>query len=292
MEKLWRVKDLLEWTARYFKEKGLEESRLEADILLAHVLEKDRVYLYANYDRPVNQQERETYRGYIRRRAMGEPAAYITGHKEFMSLDFLVNKNVLIPRPDTEVLVETALEIAKNEKITQICDVGTGSGAIAISLAKLLGDGVTVHAVDISARALEAAAANAERLHVSVDFRHSDLLSAIAEKETMDLITSNLPYIPREIWKQLDPTVRDYEPELALVDDGSDGLEIYRRLVPQAHEILRPGGVLLIEIDPRQAETVKIMMSGFDEIMIIPDYAGRDRVVRGRRKIDNENEIY
>jgi len=284
LEKLWRVKDLLEWTARYFKEKGLEESRLEADILLAHVLEKDRVYLYANYDRPVNQAERDTYRSYIRRRVMGEPVAYITGHKEFMSLDFLVNKDVLIPRPDTEVLVETALEIARNEEITQVCDVGTGSGAIAISLAKLLGDGVMVYGVDISARALEVAAANAERLHVSVDFRRSDLLSAFPEKAKMDLITANLPYIPHAIWQELDSTVRDYEPELALVADDSDGLEIYRRLVPQAYETLRPGGILLMEIDPRQAETAMTIVSGFDEVMIIPDYAGRDRVVRCRRK--------
>ncbi|MBP1762621.1 MAG: Peptide chain release factor N(5)-glutamine methyltransferase, partial [Firmicutes bacterium] len=135
MQTVWRIKDLLEWTTRYFLDKGISESRLEAEILLAHVLKKDRVYLYANYEAPVNTDERAIYKEYIKRRAKSEPIAYITGHKEFMSLDFEVSPQVLIPRPDTELLVETAIKLSCDLNAIRIVDVGTGSGAIAVSLA-------------------------------------------------------------------------------------------------------------------------------------------------------------
>ena len=285
MQKLWRIKDLLEWTAGYFAEKGLASSRLEADILLAHALQKDRVYLYANYERPVDAEERELFRKSIRRRVKGEPIAYITGHKEFMSLDFMVTSAVLIPRPDTEVLVETALEIAREEGMRWICDVGTGSGAIAVSLAKLLGETVSVYAVDISWEALEIARQNAAFHGTCIDFSQGDLLAGFPAEQKIDLIIANLPYVPREVWAELDPGVRDFEPELALVAAG-DGLELYRRLLPQVQDILRPGGTLLLEIDPGQAGAAQAMMQGFEEIMMIQDFAGRDRVVRGRRKLD------
>lgn len=284
MEKLWRIKDLLEWTTQYFADKGLEESRLEADILLAHVLHCDRVHLYANYDRPVDVEERDLYRSFIKRRINGEPLAYIIENKEFMSLSFLVSSAVLIPRPDTELMVETALKLAQTETIHRICDVGTGSGAIAVSLAKNNAE-FEVYAVDISGEALEIARKNADNHGVNVHFIQSDLLVQFKElNQRIDLITANLPYIPREIWRKLDTSVRDYEPELALVA-GGDGLDLYRKLLLQVDRVLCPEGIILLEIDPRQSQAARQMMSGF-EINILQDLAGRDRLVMGRRKKD------
>jgi release factor glutamine methyltransferase len=259
----------------------MQESRLEAEVLLAHVLEKNRVYLYANYDEPVNQAERDIYRGYIKRRSGGEPLAYITGQREFMSLSFRVSSDVLIPRPDTEVLVETALSLAQAGGIKRICDVGTGSGAIAISLAVYL-SGVEVYAVDLSPLALDIARENAGIHEVLVQFRVGDLLEPVQDEEKMDMIAANLPYITDAQLEELDTGVKDYEPRMALVAPG-DGLDLYRRLVPQAYQLLRPGGYILLEIDPRQAEAAAGMMQGFSEMEIIHDWAGRDRLLKARR---------
>jgi release factor glutamine methyltransferase len=281
VQKSWRIKDLLEWTTRYFFDRGIQGSRLEAEVLLAHVLKKNRVYLYANYEEPVNKSERESYRGYIKRRSGGEPLAYITGQKEFMSLVLRVSPDVLIPRPDTEVLVETALSLAQELEIKRICDVGTGSGAIAISLAVYLSQ-VEVFAVDLSAKALDIARENAKTHDAQVYFREGDLLEPVMEEEKMDLIVANLPYISRAQLEQLDPGVRDYEPYMALVAPG-DGLDLYRRLLPQAYQLLKPGGYILWEIDPGQAELASNMMVGFEELEIIPDWAGRDRLIKARR---------
>ncbi len=300
MQKVWRIKDLLEWTTRYFGDRGITESRLEAEVLLAHVLQKDRVYLYANYEEPVNVTEREAYRAFIKRRIDGEPVAYISGHKEFMSLDFKVSPAVLIPRPDTEILVETAIAMARQERVSTIIDVGTGSGAIAISLAVYLDD-VKLYASDISARALDIARENAHQHQVNLHFVEGDLLLPFlkrgedtdAEKErtgssmglgaeAVDMITANLPYIPLTEIAQIDRQVKDFEPRLALFA-GGDGLDIYRRLIPQAYTLLRPAGILLLEIDARQASAVPAIMQGFTDIKIIKDWAGHDRVVQARR---------
>lgn len=281
MQKNWRIRDLLEWTTRYFLDRGVQESRLEAEVLLASVLEKNRVYLYANYDEPVNQAERDIYRGYIKRRSGGEPLAYITGQREFMSLSFRVSSDVLIPRPDTEVLVETALSLAQAGGIKRICDVGTGSGAIAVSLAVYL-SGVEVYAVDLSPAALDIARENAGIHEVLVQFRAGDLLEPVQDEEKMDMIVANLPYITDAQLEELDTGVKDYEPRMALLAPG-DGLDLYRRLLPQAYQLLRTGGYILLEIDPRQAEAAAGMMQGFSEMEIIPDWAGRDRLLKARR---------
>ncbi len=265
----------------------MQESRLEAEILLAYVLEKDRVYLYANYEEPINQAERESYRACIKRRAEGEPLAYITGQREFMSLSFRVNPDVLIPRPDTEVLVETALSLAQSGELRRICDVGTGSGAIAVSLAFYLRE-VEVWALDLSPTALAVAQENARLNGVKVQFLISDLLSGIINEDQMDIIVANLPYITEDQVAELDPGVKDYEPRMALVAPG-DGLDLYRRLLPQALQLLRPGGYLLLEIDPRQAQPAINMMQGFSEVEIILDWAGRERLVKARRSADDNN---
>jgi release factor glutamine methyltransferase len=261
---------------------GLAEPRLEAEVLLAHVLQKDRVYLYANYEEPVNGREREDYRNLIKRRARGEPCAYLVGHREFMSLDLVVTPDVLIPRPDTEVLVETVINLSREKPEVRICDVGTGSGAIAVSLAVYVKN-AAVWAVDISNAALQVARQNADVHGVNIDFRAGDLLAPIPENEKMDIIAANLPYISEEQRQELDTGVKDFEPALALFSSG-DGLDHYRRLLPQAEERLTSGGYLLIEIDPRQTGAAVEMLQGFEDIKIIKDYSGRNRVVQARMK--------
>lgn len=303
MQKVWRIKDLLEWTTRYFGEKGITEPRLEAEVLLAHVLQKNRVYLYANYEEPVNTNEREIYRASIKRRVDGEPVAYITGEKEFMSLHFKVNPAVLIPRPDTEILTETAIALARQENVHTIIDVGTGSGAIAISLAVYLKNlhDMRIYASDISPQALEIARENAVLNQADIHFVEGDLLLPFLQTEQAsagersaagidihqaDLITANLPYIPYSEMAQIDRQVKDFEPHLALFA-ADDGLALYRRLLPQAHALLHPQGILLLEIDARQAAAIPAMMNGFTEIKILKDLAGHERVVQARRKQDD-----
>lgn len=283
MQKNWAIKDLLEWTTRYFTQKGIKQPRLETEILLARVLKKDRVYLYAHYDAPVNQNERDQFREWIKRRIQGEPVAYITGFKEFMSLELRVNPAVLIPRPDTEILVEEVINLAKFLP-AKICDVGTGSGAIAVSLAYYLTN-VQVFASDISFEALEIARENARLHKVEIQFSQGDLLEPVKAAAPFDIIVANLPYISESEYRSLDPGIINYEPTAALLASG-DGLDIYRRLLPQAEALLNPGGYLVWEIGSSQGEKALSMMQGFSEVEIIKDLAGHDRVVRGRK---NEN---
>jgi release factor glutamine methyltransferase len=287
VQTVWRIKDLLEWTTRYFLDKGISESRLEAEILLAHVLKKDRVYLYTNYEAPVNSDERKVYKEYIKRRVNSEPIAYITGHKEFMSLDFEVSPKVLIPRPDTELLVESAIKKARDMNSVHIVDVGTGSGAIAVSLAYYINQ-AEIYATDISPSALEIARRNANRHNVDINFRESNLLETflVSNREeaglSFDIIVANLPYIAETEKATLDPQVRDYEPHLALFA-GEDGLDLYRQLIPQTRMLLREGAILLLEIDPHQTGFILPILQGFSDISILKDAAGRDRVVQARR---------
>jgi release factor glutamine methyltransferase len=277
----WTVKKLLEWTSNYFREKNIKEARLEAEILLARVLGRDRVYLYANYDAPVNQDERSIFREFIKRRVRKEPLSYITGTKEFMSLEFKVNPAVLIPRPESEILVEKAIDLFKDQPCT-ICDIGTGSGALAISLAHYL-PLARVFATDILPQALETSRDNAARLQVKVEFLEGDLLSPFLDKENyFDLIVANLPYIPLEEYRALDPGVKNYEPQIALLAPG-DGLDIYRRFLPQAFTLLKEGAYLFIEIGGQQGEKALQMMNDFEEVQLIKDLAQYDRVVMARK---------
>ncbi|MDO4540617.1 MAG: peptide chain release factor N(5)-glutamine methyltransferase [Syntrophomonadaceae bacterium] len=280
MSELWRVGDLLTWTTRYFAEKGLPSARLEAELLLAHVLGQNRVWLYTHYDLPVEAEERKAYKEYIRRRLQGEPYAYITGSREFMSLELLVTRDVLIPRPDTETLVEAAIDYARREGRQRIVDVGTGSGAIAISLARYLPE-AKIWATDISPAALAVARQNDARHKSGLHFVQADLLGH-PDLDDFDLIVANLPYITPEQWARLEPGVRDYEPQTALIAEG-DGLELYRRLLRQAATKLRPGGRIMLEIDPRQAEAARSMLGDYEGYKIINDSAGRARVVTGRK---------
>ncbi|NLW44012.1 MAG: peptide chain release factor N(5)-glutamine methyltransferase [Syntrophomonadaceae bacterium] len=281
MSRDWTVQDLLNWTKSRFAGLGIAEPRLEAEVLLAHALNLDRIGLYVQYDRPVNQEERASFREMIRRRVKGEPAAYITGHKEFMSLPFQVDRRVLIPRPDTEILVEESIRLLRGYKgEVRVLDVGTGCGAIAISIARYLPHAL-VYGVDISEAALEVAKANALLNGVAdrVFFCQSDLLDS-ADFGTFHLIAANLPYIPSEKMKDLPPEVREYEPQQAL-DGGPDGLAVYRRLLPQAWRHLGVPGFLLLEVgDAGQAEELKRYAGeAWSGYYILKDLGQRDRVL-------------
>ncbi|HOB11532.1 MAG TPA: peptide chain release factor N(5)-glutamine methyltransferase [Syntrophomonadaceae bacterium] len=290
MQETWTIKDLLAWTTRFFTDKGIEEPRLNAEALLARVLKKDRVYLYANYFAPVNQNEREQYRELIKRRAAREPLAYLLGKREFMSLDFRVTPEVLIPRPETELLVETVLQLATKDQPVSICDVGTGSGAIAVSLAYYIPH-AQVTAIDISGAALEIARYNAEEHGVKVHFLEGDLLASVPAGEQFDFICANLPYISEAEYPKLDPEVLHYEPRLALWGSG-DGLELYRRLIPQAWQHLHSDGYLLMEIGCNQAEAAVALCSAFSQVQVRQDWAGRDRLIIAQKgDVSGEDHI-
>lgn len=277
----WTIKSLLEWTTAYFNQKNIAQARLEAEVLLARVLEVDRVYLYVHYSQPVGKKERELFKTNIKRRLTGEPLAYITGVKEFMSLEFALGPDVLIPRPETELLVETALELLKPNEQPRICEVGTGSGAIAVSLA-LYCPRAQVWAGDISDAALAIARNNARRLDAIIDFRYGSLLEPFAMEQPFDLIVANLPYISMEEYADLPDEVKLFEPQLALLAPG-DGLDLYRDLKLQAPDLLKPDGCILWEIGAGQGEAARAMMEGFAQVEIIKDLAGRDRLLKARK---------
>jgi len=280
MAETWTVLRLLEWTAGYFAEQGIDSPRLDAELLLGDALDLNRVGLYLNFDRPLNADELTAYRERVKRRARHEPLAYIRGHCEFWSLDFTVTPAVLIPRPDTEVLVEEALKYLPDSG--RVLDIGTGSGAIAIALAHEKPK-AQVSAIDVSAEALAVAEQNAAANGVQVAFAAGDL--AKFSGGPYDLVVSNPPYIAESEREALMPEVRDYEPGLALFA-GADGLEAYRAIVARAPAQLAAGGWLLFEVGHTQANAVRELLkaAGFSETFIRDDYAGIPRVVGGCKR--------
>lgn len=276
----WTIGAILTWTGQYFREKGVENPRLDAEVLLSHVLEKDRLYLYVHYDQPLTEQELAAYRPMVKARAQRIPVAYITGKKEFMGLEFAVTPDVLIPRPDTEMAVEAALHRLHGHEQPAILDIGTGSGAIFVSLLARLPE-ASGTAVDISPAALAVASANAAR-HVPErvwDFRQGDVFSSVAGC-LFDCIVSNPPYIPDKEIDSLEPEVR-HEPRAALAG-GRDGLDFYRRIVREAPGYLKLGGFIALEAGIHQASAIaSLAESGGCLIVeeIIKDYGGIDRVV-------------
>lgn len=280
----WTVARLLEWTTGRFKERGIDSPRLEAEILLACALGIRRIDLYVRHDQIVDDAGRARFRDMVRRRQEGCPTAHIVGKKEFYSLDFAVSPATLIPRPDTELLVDEALRQAKPLTEPLIADIGTGTGCVAVALAHRLPKARIV-AVDISPEALETARGNATRLGVAdrVDFRLGDLLAPLAGLRP-DLIVSNPPYIPTNDIAGLDPGVRDHEPALAL-DGGPDGLRVIERLAEQALSLLAPGGRLLVEIGAGQEEGARRVLTraGFTVESVRKDGGGHPRVVRAGR---------
>ncbi|MCJ7546838.1 MAG: peptide chain release factor N(5)-glutamine methyltransferase [Deltaproteobacteria bacterium] len=279
----WTVQRVIQWTTEHFQKKGLDNPRLEAEVLLAYLLEMDRMGLYLNYDRPLKEEERTAYREMIQRRLAKEPLAYIVGSKEFWSLCFAVNPECLIPRPETEHLVEEAVRIGKGLKPPlRVLEIGQGCGAVAIALATELGEAQIV-AIDISAGACSLAQANAERHGVTgrIRFVVGDLFPR--GEGPFGLICSNPPYIPTAEIPALAPEVRDYEP-LTSLDGGEDGLRFFRRIAQGASALLVAGGWLLLEMGQGQAPQVAAILQeqGFAQIDLIPDLAGVKRVIKAQ----------
>lgn len=279
MSEAWTILKVLTWTKGYLAEKGVENARLEAEWLLSVATGLDRVGLYVNYEKPLTDAELAGYREMVSRRARREPLQYILGTQDFCGLDFEVAPGVLIPRHDTEVLVEEAIRRAP--AAASVLDIGVGSGCIAIALAKAL-PAATVWGVDRSPDALALARRNAQRHGVSVTLVEGSLFEPCSDRR-FDLIVSNPPYIPTADLAGLQPEVRDYEPVAAL-DGGPDGLDLYRLVIPTAPEHLNPGGWLMVEIGIGQAPDVKQLFeaAGFTDLFTARDPQEIERVVGGR----------
>ena len=285
---VWTIGRILKWTEDYFGQKGVESPRLDAEVLLSHVLGKQRIYLYVHFDEPLQAEELACYRAMIKQRIDRVPVAYILGEKEFMGLTFKVTPDTLVPRPDTEILVQAAVDRLKQwtEGTVRLADIGTGSGAICLSVLSML-DGVTADTVDISPAARAVAEENAATLGLSerVTFHTGDLLTPIREQQ-FTAILSNPPYIPEADIQELAPEVRCKEPMTAL-SGGRDGLDFYRRLCDEAPPMLSDDGFMAFEVGIHQAEDVARLAEASPLIVrteILKDYAGIDRVVVAWRK--------
>ena len=279
-KEVWTILKVLEWTKGYLAEKGVENARLEAEWMLCELVGLDRVGLYVNFDKPLTSAELAHFRGMVARRARREPLQYILGTQEFMGLEFEVAPAVLIPRHDTEVLVEEALRRAGDAR--KVLDIGVGSGCIAVALAKKL-PGAEVSGVERSPEALVVARRNAERNGVTVSLHEGSLFEPFAGAR-FDLIVSNPPYILTGDLGGLQPEVRDFEPREAL-DGGLDGLDFYRKIIPAAPDHLNPGGWLMVEVGIGQAKEVLAMFGKtgrFGELFTAKDPGGIERVVGGR----------
>jgi release factor glutamine methyltransferase len=292
----WTVGRLLQWTADYLKSHGSESPRLDAEVLLAMALKCQRIQLYTAFEDEPGEEVRAAFREMVRRRAEGTPVAYLVGHREFYSLDVRVTPDVLIPRPETELLVIALLDLAKarpsgtglasGTHAMAIADVGTGSGIIAVCAAKHLPN-CRVTAIDISPAALEVAKSNAEKHDVQerIEFIHSDLFAGVVPENKFDFILSNPPYVSTDEFNKLAPDVKNFEPHAALVA-GPRGTEVIEKLIPQSVERLNPGGYLLMEISPMIHDRVLALFAAekrFEAAITIKDLARLPRVLQARK---------
>lgn len=285
-EDVWTVGRLLTWTTDFLKRRGSESPRLDAEVMLAHVLDWQRVQLYTHFEQEVNESSRAAFRDLVRRRTEGAPVAYLVGRKEFYSLTFAVSPAVLIPRPESEFVVVEYLEQTRHLPSAVAVDVGTGSGCLAIAAAHHQSTTRFV-AIDISDESLAVARRNAARLGVvdRIDFRQGDILAPVAGEGPFDAILSNPPYIATDAIARLEPGVRDYEPRMAL-DGGKAGLAMVSRLIDQSIELLKPGGHLILEIGSDQAEPVRALIAAHECFRLAPtvyDHAHHPRVIRATR---------
>lgn len=282
-ETVWTIGKVLDWTRTFFERKGIESARLDAEILIGYALRLERIGLYLQHHQPLHADELALIRQYVQRRGNQEPVHYIVGQREFWSLDLFVDQRVLIPRPDTERLVEVALKHL-TEAPSKMLDLCCGSGAIALAIATER-PSTQILATDVSSDALKVAAQNREKHQIqNVKFLRSDLFENI--RESFDLIVSNPPYIPTHELASLMKDVRDFEPSLAL-DGGDDGLAFYRRIMADAPNYLMQNGRLILEIGHTQAADLQNMAIEHPELEWVgcfQDLAGRDRVVQFCKK--------
>lgn len=281
--KIWHVLELLEWTTNYFDKYGIPNPRLDAELLLGHLLEKNRLQLYLHFDMPVFQEQLTAFRNLIKKRIAYIPISYITNHKEFMSLDFYIDERVLVPRPETEFLVEAIFKM-EIDAPHRLLEIGTGSGIIATTLA-LHAPTWEIIATDISKEALAVAQKNrdAHGCIERITLLHGDLFEPIQQHKLprFDCVVSNPPYLISGENDALGPGVREHEPHIALFA-GEDGLDVIRRLIAEAPNHLNPGGKLIFEIGYMQAEAVKPLLKAdpsYQKYQFIKDYAGIERVV-------------
>jgi release factor glutamine methyltransferase len=278
----------LAWAAERFRSLGHETPRLDAEVLLAHVLSCQRIQLYTGFDGEVSAGDAAEFLRLVEAAASGCPVAYLVGKKDFYTLTFEIDRSVLIPRPETEYLVIAALEFAEKHPVERVLDVGTGSGILAITLATELSE-AAVWAVDCSQAALAVAARNARRHRVAdrIQFRKSNLYAALPPELRFDVIVSNPPYVSAAEWDQLPLCVRDFEPRTAL-DGGADGLDAIRRVLSAAPDRLLPTGRLFLEIGAGQSDAVADLVASVPELALLDmfkDLAGHRRVVACEKKV-------
>jgi release factor glutamine methyltransferase len=283
-----QLKDALSEAVEMLERNDVGSPRMNAEVLLMLTLSCARAYLFGHPERELSEDEEARYAGYIRERARGVPSQYITGHQEFWGLDFIVNPAVLIPRPETEHIVEVVKELAGlmefGSRRPKLIDVGTGSGAIAIALAKELPT-ADVMAVDLSDEALEVARLNAVRLEVDgrVQIAKSDVMAEVKRDGTFDFVVSNPPYVALNEADKVQDVVKKFEPRMA-VFAGDHGFDVIDRLIPQAHEALRPGGYLVMEIGYSMSQATMDRLGEWEDVHAVPDLAGIPRVVVARKK--------
>lgn len=271
------VHTALQQGARILEDGGIAVPRLTAEVLLGHAMQVERVYFFAHPEQELKELEWLHYGRYLHERLGGKPTQYITRHQEFYSRDFRVTPDVLIPRPETEHVVEVALAVARDA--LRVLDIGTGSGALAVTLR--LETGAETWATEISRAAAMVAAKNAARLGAPVNFVVCDLMEAIAP-ESMDLVVSNPPYVPLSQRESLQREVRDFEPAVALFG-GQTGYEIYDRIVADAPRVLKRGGWLVMELGFMSLDHVQGLLAGWDSMQVVPDLAGIPRVIAAGR---------
>jgi release factor glutamine methyltransferase len=286
----WTIQKLLNWITQYFTEKGLESPRLSAELLLSGVLEMKRIELYTNFDKPVAKPQLDRLHELVKRAAQHEPVAYLVGRCGFYSLELDITRDCLIPRPETELLVERAIELLRTRSASQlVCDLCTGSGCIAVAIARNFPDAQII-ATDISDAALAVAARNVEkhRLTDRVKLLCGDLFDPIVphlDTAKFDLIVCNPPYVSAAEFETLDRNIREHEPKLALLA-GIDGLDVYQRILERVDDFLKDAAALILEIGCAQGRAVKKLLEKtgiFTEIKIEKDHQNNDRIATARK---------
>lgn len=286
----WTIQKLLNWVTEYLTNKGVDSPRLSAELLLCHVLALTRIELYTQFDKPVPQRQLDMLRDLVKRAGLHEPVAYLTGRTEFYSIELDITADCLIPRPETELLVQRAIEFLRmRDGVQFVCDLCTGSGCIAVAIAKNFPD-ARVIATDISAGSLEVAARNVTKhgLNERIELLQGDLFEPLVgqlDVTEFDMIVCNPPYVSSAEYETLAPNVKDYEPKSALLA-GTDGLDVYRRLIDRADSFLKPGAALVLEIGYAQGPAVLDLLEqtgAFAEIKIEKDPNDNDRVVTARK---------
>ena len=294
--RVWSVRELMKFAIGHLRRKGFAEARLNVELLLSHALGCQRIELYTNFDKPLTNMEMRAFRSLYERRLNREPVQYIVGRTAFMGLQFSVDPRVLIPRPETETLVEQTMLVCgrlPHGSSVEILEIGTGSGNIAVSLAKFVPD-AHITAIDISDAALEVATQNAALHHVEANivYQHMDVFEPVDQliRRRFDVVVSNPPYVPPAEWDTLQQEIRKFEPRTALTDI-EDGCGFLKRIVELAPYLVRDRGVILVEVGHEQADRVKDLMeqAEFFEIAVVPDLESVPRVVLGSCRSKTRN---